>query len=146
MKNHFHFLVRIKEEEEIVPFATDFNKKPVPSHQLSHLLNTYAQAFNKQQSRHGSLFESPFKRKQIGDSLYLRTIVLYIHNNPVHHGFVDHTINYPWSSYHQCISGKISNAIFQEVLDWFDNLENFKAAHNYPADPEDVEEWLGLGL
>lgn len=81
MKNHFHLLVRIKEEAEI-GFLSE--KKYNPSHQFSHLFNAYAQAYNKRIGRTGSLFEHPFHRKEITDSDYFKTLVIYIHNNPVY--------------------------------------------------------------
>jgi REP element-mobilizing transposase RayT len=121
MKNHFHLLVRIKEKDEIgfIPPKTlsGYNttervvrsvapsavlhpdgglmsKKHKPSNQFSHLFNAYAQAFNKSFGRTGSLFEHPFKRKLIDNEFYLKQVILYIHNNPVHHGFCSHPI-YP---------------------------------------------------
>ncbi len=36
------------------------------------------------------LFERPFRRKRIENEEHLRTAVVYIHNNPVHHGFCKH--------------------------------------------------------
>jgi len=121
MKNHFHLLVRIKEEAEIGYLSTtapsvvsypdggddkthfaDFHhpktlsgsetaervgfssKKYNPSHQFSHLFNAYAQAYNKRNGRTGSLFIHPFKRKLIEDIEYFKTMVVYIHNNPVY--------------------------------------------------------------
>lgn len=39
-------------------------------------------------SRHGSLFEQPFKRKIIENEWYLKQVILYVHNNPVHHRFL----------------------------------------------------------
>ena len=91
MPNHFHFLVRLKQEVEVeLPATPDRVQNPVrgnASLQFSKLFNSYAQAFNKRTGRHGSLFERPFKRKLIDSEEYLRQVILYIHNNPVHHGF-----------------------------------------------------------
>ena len=71
MKNHFHLLVRIKEEVEIQPHTTNLTISPdrvwnpvralVPVKHFSNLFNSYAQAFNKMYGRHGNLFERPFK-------------------------------------------------------------------------------------
>jgi len=117
MRNHFHFLVKIKEAEEIQKTKTlsglgtaEIQTKTlsglettervgfaIPSHQFFHLFNAYAQAFNKRNNRTGSLFEHPFKRKIIDDISYFKTMVLYIHNNPVHHGIRQHAMDYPWS-------------------------------------------------
>lgn len=92
MKNHFHFLVRIKAKSDIPGFVylpnPDEAPSPVrvgtPAQQFSKLFNSYAQAINKRFHRHGSLFERPFKRKRIDNRVWLKRTILYIHNNPVH--------------------------------------------------------------
>jgi len=88
MKNHFHLLVRIKEELEVEAPTPDRVLNPVrgnvPSLQFSKLFNSYAQAINKRFNQRGSLFERPFKRKLIDNKTHFKNVVLYIHNNPVH--------------------------------------------------------------
>jgi len=81
-------------------------KTPKPHLHFSHLFNAYAKYFNKRYNRHGSLFERPFRRKRVDTPYYLKQVILYIHNNPVHHGFVEHPVEYPWSSYLSCVSVK----------------------------------------
>ena len=51
MKNHFHFLIRIKEVEEI-----KLEKNILPSQSFSNLFNAYTKAFSKKYNRHGALF------------------------------------------------------------------------------------------
>jgi len=135
MKNHIHLLVKIKENK------ADSTK---PYQSFSNLFNAYAKAFNKQQNRTGSLFEHPFHRKQISDIEYFKHLVVYIHNNPVHHGFVKYAMDYPWSSYLTIISVKPTHVRRDEVMGWFDNAANFKAAHEKDQDDLDLEKWLGL--
>ncbi len=86
--------------------ALNNNKIPNPTSHFSHLFNSYTKYFNRFHGRHGALFERPFKRKQIDSDEYLKQAVIYIHNNPVHHSFVSHPIDYPWSSYLTCVSDK----------------------------------------
>jgi len=154
MPNHFHLLVRIKEEEEIQPLTTNLtishDRVPnpvmalVPAKHFSNLFNSYAQAFNKMYGRHGNLFERPFKRKEINDSDYFKTLVTYIHNNPVHHNFTEHAMDYPWSSYLTCISVKTIHLQRDAVMGWFDSKANFIATHENPGEVIDLEKWLGL--
>jgi len=191
MRNHFHLLVRIKEEVEIgflseyFPSAVAYpdagygnstskgslsgncsisntlsglkptervnnadrglsSKKYNPSHQFSHLFNAYAQAFNKRYGRTGSLFEHPFKRKIVTESCYFKNIVIYIHNNPVHHKITEYAKDYPWSSYLTLISYNPTHLQRDVVMGWFDNETDFKTAHNFPGDITDLEKWLGL--
>ncbi|MDY7394841.1 hypothetical protein UMM65_06280 [Aureibaculum sp. 2210JD6-5] len=116
MQNHFHFLVKIKSENELLElYNSDIKKvRKRPSQQFSNFFNAYAQAINRQNNRHGSLFEKPFRRKKIEDEKYLINLILYIHNNPVHHGITNHIEKYKWSSYISLIDNE--NTTIQKVI------------------------------
>jgi len=134
LKNHFHFLVYIKNIEEIDVSKLSYTttkkpKKIIASKQFSNLFNAYTQAINKQQNRTGSLFEKPFERKLISSEKYFQNLIYYIHNNPVKHGFVDSMIEYPWSSYDSILSSKKTNLKRKEVLHIFDDVSNFISYH-----------------
>ena len=150
MPNHFHFLVRIKEESERIASTPDRvwnpvrGKIPPASLQFSKLFNSYAQAFNKRIGRHGSLFERPFNRKIIENEWYLRQVILYIHNNPVHHRFCSHPMEYPWSSYLTCVSVKPTKLHRDKVIGWFDDQANFKYLHDQKVQVEQIEQWLEI--
>lgn len=125
MKNHFHFLVKIKPKNELL----DYSKRHI-SQSFSNLFNAYTKAFNKKYNRHGALFERPSKRKSISNYNYLQNLICYIHNNPVHHRFCEDPIEYPWSSYLSCISEKATKIRRTEVLKLFNDIENFKYVHS----------------
>jgi putative transposase len=152
MGNHFHLLVRIKEKKEIdaILNPTGFQNlsgliEAKPLHQyFSNLFNAYTKAFNKRYSRHGALFERPFKRKLIENEEYLKRVVVYIHNNPVHHGFCNHPVEYGWSSYLTCVSKKPTKTKRKSVLNWFEREDMFELAHNELLKPEDIESLLGI--
>ncbi len=144
MKNHFHLLVRIKEVEECLHLTGFENLSGVkPPHQyFSNFFNAYTKAFNKYHQSRGSLFERPFKRKLITSDSYLKQVILYIHNNPVHHGFCSHPSEYLWSSYLTCISNKPTNLKRETVIDWFNDIDNFIAVHEQKIDRDEIEGWL----
>lgn len=148
MPNHFHFLVRIKGENEILPDLTGSQNlsglmKLKPPHQhFSNLFNAYTKAVNKRFFRHGALFERPFQRKMINNAYHLKQVVLYIHHNPVHHNFCELATDYPWSSYLTCISVKPTKLHRKPVIGWFDNVANFKFQHNQKIEVEQIEGWL----
>ena len=147
MPNHFHFLIRLKEESEVAASTPDRVLNPVrgnASLQFSKLFNSYAQAFNKRTGRHGSLLERPFKRKIIENERYLKQVILYIHNNPVHHGFCTHPVEYPCSSYLTCISVKPTKLKRNSVIGWFDDEANFKYMHDQKVQIEQIELWLEI--
>ena len=138
MPNHFHFLVRIKDENEIFSeqnlssfkLPERFNIPNRPTKQFSNLFNAYTKAYNKRYNRTGPLFESPFKRILIENESYLKYLVYYIHHNPVKHRFAEEMIEYPWSSYLTVTSPKRTNLNRNKVLQWFEDLENLKIFHN----------------
>jgi putative transposase len=146
MPNHFHFMVRIKEEDEIAALHLTGLKNlsgVKPPHQyFSNFFNAYSKAINKRFLRHGALFERPFKRKMVDHPAYLKQAILYIHDNPVHHGFCDHPLDYPWSSYLTCISVSPSRLHRETVVGWFDNIANFKYLHNQKIKVEPIEGWI----
>ncbi|RUT78779.1 transposase [Ancylomarina longa] len=139
MPNHFHVLLRLKDVEEI-----DSTELKATHQYFSNLFNAYTKAFNKRNNRHGALFERPFKRKLIENDTYLNRVLLYIHNNPVHHDFCSHAIEYGWSSYLSCLSNRPTKLKRKEVIEWFNDEANFKYMHQHAMASKQMEEWLGL--
>ena len=139
MKNHFHFLVRIKDLNEI-----ESEKKILPSQSFSNLFNAYTKAFNKSYTRHSALFERPFRRKLIDNESYFQNLIAYIHNNPVHHKICDHPIEYPWTSYLACLSDKPTKLKRNEVIEMFNDVDNFKYVHQLKSNPFSIELFLGI--
>ena len=137
LNNHFHILVRIKEKNEIeinkLKFSTVEKPKEVSaSRQFSHFLNAYSQAVNKKYARTGSLFEKRFERKRISDDHYLRQVILYINTNPLKHNLVEKPEDYKWSSYNSHISNAKTKLKRKEVIELFDDVDNFVLCHkNY---------------
>jgi len=138
MSNHFHIIVRIKEEKEIETFSNlkmfvdknnDVNKKPTPSSQFSHLFNAYTKSINTAYQRTGSLFEHPFKRKIIETELYVQQSIAYVHNNPIKHSFVKKMYEYKWSSFNAILSIKPSRINRDLVISIFGNKEYFLQYH-----------------
>lgn len=132
LKNHFHFLVRIKDEQGL-------NEMKSPHQYFSNLFNAYTKAINKKYNRHSSLFQRTFKRKLVNDEKYLKKLILYIHNNPVNHTICNHAMDYPWSSYLTHLSQKETKLKRKETIDLFEDITNFKTMHSKRCDFEEVE-------
>ena len=145
MPNHFHFMVRIRGEEELVEFFKTekinqylrgfvnlggIGKKEekesglrnlgivekLLSQQFSNFFNSYTKAYNKKYNRRGSLFNHRFKRKVVENDSYFIQLVVYIHLNPVKHGFCSHLLDWEYSSIHAYYSEAVS-LINKSLLD-----------------------------
>ena len=151
MKNHFHFLVRIKLEEEIFLFFQNLegfrnlqglNNRNRINQQFSNFFNAYAKAINNRFNRTGSLFEHPFRRVEAKSRERLLYLIYYIHHNPIHHGFCNHFLEYPWSSYLTILSPKQTKLNRDEVLKWFQDKAYFKEYHS----KEEIEKFEELKI
>ena len=147
MPNHIHFLIRVKTEAEIESafgkFKTFQKLEARVSKQFANLFSSYTQAYNKMYSRKGSLFIPNFKREEITSDNYFTNIILYIHANPVHHGFVKSIIDWPWSSYQLIRDGSPSFIKADEVIAWFGNRTEYEKIHLQPID---VKTKLDMGF
>lgn len=141
LPNHFHFLIRIKEEIQITLWLKEFkdNKQVQPEQlsalvmqQFSNLLNSYAKTYNKIYSRKGGLFIDFLRRVQIETDDQLGATIFYIHKNPVHHGCSEAMENWKWSSYNAFLSEKPTMLLRNEVINWFGGIKSFKDYHNQP--------------
>ncbi len=140
MPNHFHLLVKVKSSPNLsldltgfknLSGLTEFSPNSI-SRQFSNLFNSYSKAINKQEGRKGNLFIRPFKRKKIDSMIYLSKLVHYIHHNPVEAGLCNRPEDYKFSSYSSLISNSKTLLKREEILSWFEDLENFKFVHNHP--------------
>ncbi len=193
MPNHFHFLIKIKSEEELrgwlgstsqkfadkgsqktfekfgvekgkwktfekfgaekgewktfEKFGVEkgewktfekFEAEKIITKQFSKLFSCYTQSFNKVYNRRGSLFVPNYKRKEITSEEYLKQVFIYIHNNPVKHGFVRKPDEWNFSSYNAYIFEEENFVIKNHILNYFDSVGSLKAAHldNLPL-PDD---------
>lgn len=147
LKNHFHILVYIKMDNEIDSSKFEYTsveraKTINASNQFGYLFNAYTQAINKKFKRTGSLFETPFERKQISSDAYLKNLIYYIHNNPVHHGFIDKMNLYPWSSFETIISDKPTKLKRDNILDIYGSKSDFIEFHNINQNLSNLKELI----
>jgi len=142
--NHFHFLIEIKDKEllynhykqiEISKEKENFLSKNELKYedfvmqQFSNFFNSYTKSYNKRFNRKGALFIDYLRRTLISDEEYLRNIVLYIHQNPIHHKICNRLEDWKYSSYNGILSEKQTLLERGEVINWFGDLENFIFMH-----------------
>ncbi|MDQ1858789.1 transposase [Chryseobacterium sp. WLY505] len=143
MPNHFHLLIKIKSDLELSSFIVDQNfgealknglhsPQNIFSKQFALIFNSYSQAFNKENKRHGALIESPFI-KLITSDKYLINSIIYIHQNPQNHSIRQFT-KYKFSSYQTILSKSKTLLKRDEIIELFDNKENFVLSHQRDID------------
>ncbi|HYG39519.1 MAG TPA: transposase [Cytophagales bacterium] len=124
--NHFHLLIRTPDNL--------LQSDKVVSEAFRRFGISFSQSINKQQSRKGSLFMRPFKRKKIESDDQLSAVIYYIHFNAVHHNIVQNLIHYKWSSFASILSEKPTHLRRAEVLEWFGGRENYIKSHKFQKD------------
>ena len=133
MPNHLHLLIRIKDREDLEmtfgKFETDQKLEQKLSKHFSNLFSSYTQSYNKVYRRRGSLFIPNFKRKEIASEDSLTRVMLYIHSNPVHHGFVKNLYDWHWSSYNAFNNDEWDWLKKAEVIEWFGGKEELIRIH-----------------
>ena len=163
MPNHFHLVVRIRKREQLeeiiqaknhfaaTPFSKvsfDFGKVPVVdsdrisddniekflSKQFSNLFSSYTLSFNRMYKRRGSLFIKNFKREVISDKEYFLNAIVYVHRNPIHHGFCTRYTDWSYTSYCEITSLKSEMVEVDKLLKVFENKESFVEVHRQNLD------------
>jgi putative transposase len=165
MPNHFHLLIKIKDESELEAYfsqkeetgTTELsdNKLQAPkspqdiiwlnkkvSKSFSNLFNSYTQAFNKMYNRMGSLFMQNMKREEVCTDGDFCRVVHYIHANPVHHKFVKGVDKWSYSSYNTFLSQAPTKIERDYVLQVFGGLDWFIKYHQQPIDPKN--KWFDI--
>lgn len=125
LSNHFHLIIKTKEELDMPEAYREGNKKLWQP--FSNLFNAYAKAFNKKYDRTGSLFQKMPKQLKIEENRYLMNLILYVNTNPSHHGIAEFD-QYAHSSYPKLSS--IDNTALKrdEVHELFGGADNFESA------------------
>ena len=112
MPNHFHILVREKEEGGTSRF-------------MQKLMTGYTMYFNKKHQRVGALFSSKFKAEHANTDRYLKYLFSYIHLNPVK------LIDPSWKE--RGIKNKMNTQKFLEEYTYSSFLDYYSVKENRPT-------------
>jgi len=146
LPNHFHFLIYVREFEELkllkqftlVQNTSDeelqFLIEKNISKSFSNLFSSYAQSYNKIYGRKGSLFMPNMKTNLIEDNSGICKVTHYVHSNPVHHGFVKKLEDWKFSSYNSYLSDLTTNLSKKEIIEIFGSKNYFIEYHQQPVE------------
>ena len=113
MPNHFHFLIRQDGDIPVSRF-------------MQRVFNSYTKAFNKQQNRSGSLFEGPYKAKEVKADDYVIGLCRYIHLNPINAGLEKDLGSWPYTNVLEWLDRRNGDLIDKEFRSAF-----FQSAEEY---------------
>ena len=105
MPNHFHLLIKQRQEQGIATYIANF-------------VNAYTKYFNTKHQRTGALFQGIFKAVYVESEEQLVHLVRYIHLNPVASRLITmHDLAiYPWSSHGQYLKNASSDIIERDTI------------------------------
>lgn len=89
MTNHVHLLM--KEGNEPI------------SESIKRISSCYVYWYNQKYDRCGHLFQERYKSEVVESEAYFKTVLRYIHQNPVKAGIAKNPTEYKWSSYNEYI-------------------------------------------
>lgn len=150
MPNHFHFAVKIKSDDELKMAFTkavhgknnragsgkEINLSLAVSKWFSNYFNAYAKYYNFWKNRQGTLFKRAFRRKLIEGDENLRQLICYIHQNPVAAGLCSKPVEWKYSSYNAIISLRETLLQRKEIIELFDDKDNFIFCHSKEIEME----------
>jgi len=129
MPTHFHFFIRIREQQSSPADDTAASNFTITK-AFKNFFISYSKSINKAYNRNGSLFQANFKKKKIEDDSYYSATTLYIHLNPVVAGLCERCKEWKYSSYNAFVSNKPTKIQTREILNWFGGLKAFVSVHD----------------
>jgi len=129
LPNHFHMLIKSKSEVVLNSCNIIKSSNELITSQFRKFFQSYSQTFNRSYDRIGSLFMQNFKRKEVDTDDYFVTLILYIHLNPVNHGYVEDLNNWNFTSYFDIINNENHLVSSEKVINKFGGLSNFNLYH-----------------
>lgn len=139
--NHFHFLIRVKDNVDsfVAKENTNAAKKYLNGeeplnffleHQLSRMLSGVAIKYNKSNNRVGPLFKQGTKRVGLSTESRIIYQLCYIHHNPIHHKLTSNYEDWKYSSFHDYINEKPTHLSKEVLLKLMGGIDVFHSLHN----------------
>ncbi len=141
--NHFHFLIRVKNREEIEIGAIKEQTKAIKrfiseeisinellSNQFKRFFSSVSIKYNNKYKHEGPIFIRKLKRIKVSKNGTIQYLVCYIHHNPIHHGLANNFEDWNFSSYNSYYSKHSTNIAKNIMLEWLGGLNVFDEIHD----------------
>lgn len=105
MPNHFHLLIKQRQEQGIPIYISNF-------------MNAYTKYFNTKYQRTGKLFQGIFKAVHVESEEQLIHLVRYIHLNPIASNLIppSELTTFPWSSHMHYLNKTESEIVAHDTI------------------------------
>lgn len=90
----------------------------------------------------GRLFIQPYKRIKVENENYLKSMIVYVHRNPIHHGLVKYFHEWKYSSYNDFTENTETFVTRTEALSFFDSIDDFILYHKAYKSMNEEKEFL----
>ena len=144
MPNHFHLVVKVNsfqslansiynlisaEQENMDRMIFEYELSKQISIKFGAFLSSYVQKYNKRIGRSGNLFQENTRRKLVDTDEYLKTVIKYVHMNPVKDGFCDDPKKWQYSSYPFFLNNENEIIPVDQILKIYGGFNSFLRAH-----------------
>jgi len=150
MPDQYRLVVQVRSSEELweyfskmenhqinkLPFFIDRLLEEKVSKAFSNMFNSYAQSYNKWNTRLGSLFRQNMRKEIIRSEEEFRNMIYSAHINPVELGLARKVENWPFSSYQSLVDNSETFLDKEFVLGIFGGLDLFIRYHQQLNMPE----------
>lgn len=141
--NHFHFLARVRVENELLhrhigsentKAGSAYLADRIPlsaflSDQLRRFGSSISLSHRAKYQRDGPLLVNKTKRISLRSDPHLLYVLCYIHHNVIHHELGVSYEDWIYSSYRAYLSPDLTNFAQQQILDWMGGIDEFKSTH-----------------
>lgn len=111
MRNHIHLLIEVDD----LPLSS----------LMKNVQQRYTQYFNKKYDTSGHLFQGRYKALLVNKDQYLRSVISYIHCNPLKAGLESYPGMYPWTGHHELIKKHRMILDDYRMLSYFDSVSDY---------------------
>jgi REP element-mobilizing transposase RayT len=149
LPNHFHLMVRIKSEVELVESVPGVESlggttlMSIPTQAFSNFFSDYSRALHNEPGQTANLFQHLYGCIPITDDRQYMNVVLFIHQNPQRHRLCADFRNWEFSSFKILLSKEATFMERETVLGWFGKRATYEAVHGMILNKNEFESFAG---
>jgi REP element-mobilizing transposase RayT len=151
--NHFHFMIRVKANEEIKDAVKKENSAAAIkylngessfnhfiSDQFRRFFSSFAIKYNNKYHHEGAVFRKRIKKVRVSTDGSIQRLLCYIHHNPIHHKLTEEYSHWNYSSYNDYFDNAKIIIAKKWMINWLGNKSIFNEIHkNFKLENIEIE-------